>query len=228
MNKKRIYIISSTLLLIGLFAGIVQYVGMFDALYAAATNPGHSWSQMECSTALCVDTVNNEVEINNIKINGGLYDETGYAGTTGSRLYQTAEGIRWTHPLTWPTASTPHEETDCTLMGGTVYDTGSGTICRLTASTAPEGWEQAGSWQRYSIAESGGDGCGYWKSTYPTTFSNVTSYTYTNGYVQQQAFFTCENFPRHDLYWFYDGNGYSCYVVTNTNLPTYRLEIGVY
>ena len=47
MNKKRIYIISSTLLLIGLFSGLVQYVGMFDALYAAAVNPGHSWSQME-------------------------------------------------------------------------------------------------------------------------------------------------------------------------------------
>jgi len=56
MNKKRIYIISSTLLLIGLFAGVVQYVGMFDALYAAAVNPGHSWSQMECNTTLCVNT----------------------------------------------------------------------------------------------------------------------------------------------------------------------------
>ena len=54
MNKKRFYITSSTLLLIGLFAGVVQYVGMFDALYAAATNPGHSWNQMECSTDLCV------------------------------------------------------------------------------------------------------------------------------------------------------------------------------
>jgi len=63
MNKKRIYIISSTLLLIGLFAGVVQYVGMFDALYAAAVNPGHSWSQMECSTALCIDTVNSRVGI---------------------------------------------------------------------------------------------------------------------------------------------------------------------
>ena len=36
---------------------------MFDTLYAAATNPGHSWSQMECSTALCVDTVNNRVGV---------------------------------------------------------------------------------------------------------------------------------------------------------------------
>jgi len=78
MNKKRIYIISSTLLLIGLFAGVVQYVGMFDALYAAAVNPGHSWSQMECSDVFCVDTINGRVGIgisspsNKLHISGNL------------------------------------------------------------------------------------------------------------------------------------------------------------
>ncbi|MFA6368578.1 MAG: hypothetical protein WCX10_08485, partial [Bacteroidales bacterium] len=78
MNKKRFYIISSTLLLIGLFAGVIQYVGMFDALYAAATNPGHSWSQMECSTALCIDTTNNRVGVGTmnptqtLEINGNV------------------------------------------------------------------------------------------------------------------------------------------------------------
>ena len=83
MNKKRFYIVSSTLLLIGLFAGVVQYVGMFDALYAAAVNPGHSWSQMECSTALCIDTTNNRVGVGTmtpsqkLTVNGIVESTTG-------------------------------------------------------------------------------------------------------------------------------------------------------
>jgi len=63
MNKKRFYIIASTLLFVGIFAGVTQYVGMFDALYAAATNPGHSWSQMECTTDFCIDTANHKVGV---------------------------------------------------------------------------------------------------------------------------------------------------------------------
>jgi len=63
MNKKRFYIISSTLLLIGLFSGVVQYIGVIDTIYAAINNPGHSWSQMECSTALCIDTANDRVGV---------------------------------------------------------------------------------------------------------------------------------------------------------------------
>jgi len=78
MNKKRFYIISSTLLLIGLFAGVVQYIGVIDTIYAAINNPGHSWSEMECSTALCIDTTNNRVGVGTmnptqtLEINGNV------------------------------------------------------------------------------------------------------------------------------------------------------------
>ena len=78
MNKKRFYIISSTFLLIGLFTGIVQYVGILDTLYAAVNNPGHLWSEMECSSALCIDTVNSRVGIGTetpgetLEINGNI------------------------------------------------------------------------------------------------------------------------------------------------------------
>ena len=78
MNKKRIYIISSTLLLIGLFAGLVQYVGVFNNLYAAENNPGHLWSEMDCDSNLCINTANSRVGIGKsspqvtLDINGDL------------------------------------------------------------------------------------------------------------------------------------------------------------
>jgi len=78
MNKKRFYIISSTFLLIGLFTGVVQYVGILDTLYAAVNNPGHLWSEMECSSVLCIDTANSRVGIGTetpgetLEINGNI------------------------------------------------------------------------------------------------------------------------------------------------------------
>jgi len=63
MDKRRFYIISSTLLLIGLFAGVIQYVGMFDALYAAANNPGHLWSEMECNNTFCIKTESKKIGV---------------------------------------------------------------------------------------------------------------------------------------------------------------------
>lgn len=73
--------------------------------------------------------------------------------------------------LTWPGST--HTEAQVVASGGTIYDTGSGTIGRFTSSTAPAGWTQAGYWQKYN--RSGNvDDCGRWGGNAPTTFSNQT------------------------------------------------------
>ena len=133
MNKKRIYIISSTLLLIGLFAGVIQYVGMFDALYAAATNPGHSWSQMECSTALCIDTTNNRVGVGTMTpqttfdVNGAI--KIGESTTCNSSLRGSIKysggSILICNGVSWiVTASAPYQGDNFTdSRDGEVYKT---------------------------------------------------------------------------------------------------------
>lgn len=62
MNKKHLIIISC-ILLIGLVAGVWQYIETFKVEIASAArtagvpNPGHAWSTIECSTSnMCVDT----------------------------------------------------------------------------------------------------------------------------------------------------------------------------
>lgn len=48
------------LTLIGLAIGIYQYIQIFQAeIVQAIPSPGHSWSQMECTTGLCVTADNN-------------------------------------------------------------------------------------------------------------------------------------------------------------------------
>jgi uncharacterized protein (TIGR02145 family) len=63
-NQRRSLIIIAVLF-VGIVCAIGQYMGAFNAMYVLATdpNPGHSWNQMECSTGLCVDTVNNRVGV---------------------------------------------------------------------------------------------------------------------------------------------------------------------
>ncbi len=67
--KKKHLVILSCLLLIGFVAGICQYVLTFKAENVSAVtvgtpDPGHAWSQMECSAdSLCVDTVNNRLGV---------------------------------------------------------------------------------------------------------------------------------------------------------------------
>jgi len=225
MNKKRIYIISSTLLLIGLFAGVVQYVGTFDALYAAATNPGHSWSQMECSEDLCIDAANHKVTIKNLQLNGMLYDTTGYSASDSASLRLTGEGIRWDEPLTW-TGST-HGLIDCSNIGGTVFDTGSGTICRIRSATVPTGWTQAGYWQKYAVATYGNDACGrHGGPSSPTEWSNAAAFCPKLTYYSDNAgrctgatgFWHASSSPNNPAY-------------TITNDPvcsTNRIEVGIY
>lgn len=46
-----------------------------------------------------------------------------------------------------------HSTNDCTNAGGTVYDTGSAIICRLSGSSCPSGWTQYEGWSRTSRGE---------------------------------------------------------------------------
>jgi len=68
MNKKQ-YIIFFSLIIVGLFFGLIQYFSALRTEFASAVatgtpNPGHSWSTMECSSdTLCIDTVNKRLGI---------------------------------------------------------------------------------------------------------------------------------------------------------------------
>ena len=83
-----------------------------------------------------------------------------------------------------------HSEAQCTGAGGVVYNTGSGTICKLSGSSCLSGWSQAGNWQRYTAIgwttdmgwgktnEMNGDYCGYQKDDGPTNFLNQIANDY--------------------------------------------------
>ncbi len=168
MNKKRFYIISSTLLLIGLFAGVVQYVGTFDALYAAAVNPGHSWSQMECTDTFCIDTNNKRIgigtilplealEINgNIKLGGenptytisNIKDPTN-ASDLATKNYIDREIAKVGAMVsgTLPLINSAHTQKDCVDAGGVPVD-GSTQLkqCKFAASACPTGWTANENW----------------------------------------------------------------------------------
>jgi len=223
MNKKRFYIISSTLLLIGLFAGVVQYIGVIDTIYAAINNPGHSWSQMECNSMLCIDEANNQVIIENLKIKGKLYDESGLSVSDTANLRFTSDGIIWDTPLTW--TGSVHGTIDCNNIGGIVVDGGSGTICKINSSTVPTGWTQAAHWQRYSLATWGGDSCGEYMSTAPTEFNNQVAICISPGVEINPGPTGCIENVWDDG----TSRGHPRYIASYVyDCATYRTEIGVF
>lgn len=66
--KKYYLAIISLLMVLALGAGIFQYVKTFnaeiaDAYSAAKPANGHSWAEMQCTTDMCLDTVNHRVGI---------------------------------------------------------------------------------------------------------------------------------------------------------------------
>jgi len=82
MKKQNILIIS-ILAIIALGAGIFQYIKVFQNEIAAAyqaTKPanGHSWSEMQCTNDICVDTDNHKVGIGTdapleaLEVNGSI------------------------------------------------------------------------------------------------------------------------------------------------------------
>ncbi len=100
-TKKRYFVIISALLILTLFVGLIQYFKEFSISFVDAywgkPNPGHSWSEMECSTGLCV-TSGNKVGIGTdspskkLEVNGdGLFtgDVCNGAGKCLSSVFQT-------------------------------------------------------------------------------------------------------------------------------------------
>lgn len=77
MDKKR-YIVFSLILSFGLILGMWQYLKTFDAVFALAVNPGHSWGLMECNSNICVDTSTNKLGIGTISPETNLHVVGGF------------------------------------------------------------------------------------------------------------------------------------------------------
>jgi len=86
MNKKVNFSIIFILVFVSLAAGIFQYIQTFKAeivdAYWGKPNPGHFWSEMECTTGLCV-TAGNKVGIGTDNPSDKL-NVVGSVGVTGS------------------------------------------------------------------------------------------------------------------------------------------------
>lgn len=127
--------------------------------------------------------------------------------------------------LTWPGST--HYEDEVIALGGTVFDTGSGTIGRFTANAVPTGWAQAANWQRYSVASWGGDSCGRWKSTASTSWANTAAVYRYKGGSQLSGRYLCSAYTSHWHTWGSDSVVQAlCFVSSSTNPITNRVEIG--
>lgn len=133
--------------------------------------------------------------------------------------------------LTWP--GLIHNVNDCQTIGGTIFDTGNGTICRYPNGEIPEGWTQANDWQRYSGGW-GGDACGRHKSTGPTTWSDAPPIEYAAGsYVLHTPNLDCTSL---NSYYWYDFDA-SVQMMKASKVRSYamdanpsssRVEVGIY
>jgi len=151
-------------------------------------------------------------------------------GTDGAFLRMTSNGPIWDNNLTWPGST--HTIYECAKIGGTVFDTGSGTICRYPSGTVPSGWTQADNWARYYPTTWGGDGCNRYKDGPGTgEFSNnkVTHYGPGGGYGGCAP--NCGSVP--DGRWAYVWSG-GCWVSVDVvttyldHVTTNRVEVGIY
>ncbi|MFH1326479.1 MAG: hypothetical protein ABIH48_03350 [Candidatus Falkowbacteria bacterium] len=131
-----------------------------------------------------------------------------------------------------------HTDLQCDQAGGTIYNSGSGTICKFSSASCPGGWTQAGNWQSYSGnwgSYTEGDECGHWADIYPSSFSNQTATDYertgdiregrclhgcvTDAGWQETAPYDCSDTGRDYVWYFWDMN-------ITTNPITNRVEIG--
>ena len=153
-------------------------------------------------------------------------------GTDGAFLRMTSSGPIWDAPLTWPGST--KSVYDCVKIGGTEFDTGSGTICRLPSATVPAGWTQADNWARFDPYEWGGDDCGKHKSgtgtpgfanTKVVTRSKKTSNCSTGSWSSCSRCGWCTSF---------DGSGNPPYQSCSWNEKVIdhaeinRVEVGIY
>ncbi|MDD3901954.1 MAG: hypothetical protein PHX22_12090 [Dysgonamonadaceae bacterium] len=142
-------------------------MGMFDTLYAAASNPGHSWSEMDCDDTLCITedknigvgtmTPSQKLEINgNIKLGGeeptytisNIKDPTN-ASDLATKNYIDREiakvGVMVSGTL--PLVHSDHTQKDCVDSGGVPVDSSTELKqCKFVASTCPTGWTANENW----------------------------------------------------------------------------------
>ncbi|MDD4074420.1 MAG: hypothetical protein PHU17_02790 [Candidatus Pacebacteria bacterium] len=181
MKKNNIIILS---LFIFLTLGIVlfNYTNQLTSLIAEAVapNPGHSWSELECTTDLCVTTtgvgIGTTIPTAKLYVEGDIIASGNIIASepTVANHVATKDYVDNLPGLTWPDGGQPGDTLimgvtgpfwdspltwpgstksayDCDQIHGTVYNTGAtGTICRYPGSTVPPGWTWADKWQRYS------------------------------------------------------------------------------
>ena len=133
--------------------------------------------------------------------------------------------------LTW-TGSAKTEQ-DCFNGGGTVFDTGSGTICKFSGTDVicPSGWTQASNWQKYSSIGWGtytsGDSCGFHSDEGPLIFANTQSVNYERGSYTGSIGVTptCSGFSE---YWKVEitSDRYYLYNYSSSAVTTNRIQIG--
>lgn len=250
MNNRTSYIVIFSLLL-GLTIGVVFTEQLSVILVEASVpNPGHSLSDIEGSELLVkttgnqtmagIKTFSSNIVIPLVPIDDAHAASKGYVddllglplgGSSGDFLRMGNDGPIWDSLLTWPGSN--RSVYDCGQIGGTVFDTGSGTICRVLSSTVFPGWTQAADWQRYSTIGLGGDICGRYKSTGPLSFTNAVAYSYDRGEALAGQATSClsPNCTYYTEAWHghvYENNNCVYYLSTERNPAAYRVEIGIY
>lgn len=159
MNKKIILIFLSFLVIFGLFVAIYQYVREFQADFVGAytTKPanGHSWSEMECTSDLCVksgagvgigteDAGSNKLKVaGNVEVVGSINVATNVCLASGACLTDIA-GFIGSQPIA---GGTNHSRKNCTDAGGELVDIGlANPVCRFNAASCPSSWTQFNNW----------------------------------------------------------------------------------
>jgi hypothetical protein len=164
------YTIVLSVIVLGLFFGLIQYFMVLQAelVNAVATgtpSPGHAWSEMECSSdTLCIDTVNNRLGIGTntpskpLEVDGDALFTGDVCNGAGACLSDMEDFID-----SQPLVNSAHTQVNCIIAGGTVVDSDvSFPQCRFNASSCPSGWTK---YKNFSTTSSnywcgpGGGGC---------------------------------------------------------------------
>jgi len=153
MEKQHLFIALGVILL-GMVFGISQYflalqTEEVSAVTVGTPNPGHAWSQMECSSdTLCVDTANKRLGIGTntptsaLDVKGSITVSEDVCITGGGCLSSLKAAIASTALI-----NGLHSSGNCNDAGGTVVASGQiGDQCRFNAATCPTGWTRFRLW----------------------------------------------------------------------------------
>jgi|GEM_PF-667601 len=138
-----------------------------------------------------------------------------------------------------------HTGKECQDLGGSIYDSGNGMICKLPKNSCPGGWQQAANWQQYSSGAFSGDYCGRFMGSAPIIWKNEMSVKYSSETFSSCTYYSpyndCVNFPTDrwagmtvtvyqsggtDIYG--ERYRYSCPVITSYNVNENRIQIGCF